>query len=67
MKSTWPEVRGNAAIIIGNLYHFNTSGSTNKNQNAEHLAQKISVLLKDDNIKVRVKSAEAIGYIYGDI
>lgn len=67
LKSTWAEVRGNAAIVIGNLHHFNTNGSTNKNQSAEHLSHKISVLLKDENTKVRIKSSEAIGHIYGDI
>uniref|UniRef100_A0A336MNJ8 CSON014643 protein n=1 Tax=Culicoides sonorensis TaxID=179676 RepID=A0A336MNJ8_CULSO len=67
LKSIWPEIRGNVPIIIGILHHYNSSGSTNKNQNADHLAQKISVLLKDDNTKVRVKASEAIGYIYGDI
>lgn len=53
--------------MIGVLHHFNATGSANKNQNAEHLSHKISILLKDENNKVRIKAANALGYLYGDI
>ncbi|XP_055840897.1 maestro heat-like repeat-containing protein family member 1 isoform X1 [Episyrphus balteatus] len=63
LRSQWPEVRGNAAIIIGILHNY----LTEKNQQTESVGNKIAVLLKDENHTVRYKAATALGYFYGEI
>lgn len=63
LRSQWPEVRGNAAIIIGILHNY----LTEKNQQSESIGNKIGVLLKDENQTVRFKAATALGYFYGEI
>ncbi|XP_037026601.1 maestro heat-like repeat-containing protein family member 1 [Bradysia coprophila] len=64
LKSSWSEIRGNAAVIIGLLQNLN---KTNQQQSAEIVGQKIAVLLKDDHIAVRVKAATALGYMFGNL
>ncbi|KAJ6639089.1 Maestro heat-like repeat-containing protein family member 1 [Pseudolycoriella hygida] len=64
LKSTWSEIRGNAAVIIGLLQNAN---KTNQQQTTESVGQKIAILLKDDHIAVRVKAATALGYMFGNL
>jgi len=62
LKSSWPEIRGNAAVIIGLLHNLNATHS----HASENLSQKISVLLHDEQNSVRVKAANALGFMYGE-
>lgn len=64
LRSHWNEVRGNAAMLIGILHHFNKN---KQHLNLEQISHKISYLLKDENVKVRIKASEALGFLYGDI
>lgn len=66
LKSQWPEIRGNAACIIGILYNLN-SGSSHQQHAADYLHHKISALLQDSDIAVRVKAANALGFMFGEI
>uniref|UniRef100_A0A1L8DCH9 Putative heat repeat-containing protein 7a n=1 Tax=Nyssomyia neivai TaxID=330878 RepID=A0A1L8DCH9_9DIPT len=61
-KSQWPEVRGNAAILVGLLHHYNTTNQPN----LEHITQKICALLKDESTAVRIKAATALGYLFSN-
>lgn len=66
LKSQWPEIRGNAACIIGMLY--NLSANSNQQQHtAEYLNHKIAALLNDDVAAVRIKAANGLGFMYGDV
>lgn len=64
LKSQWPELRGNSAILIGLLYNYHTLTHQHPH---EHLSQKIAQLLHDDQIAVRVKAANALGFMFGEI
>uniref|UniRef100_A0AAG5DWB8 Maestro heat-like repeat-containing protein family member 1 n=2 Tax=Anopheles atroparvus TaxID=41427 RepID=A0AAG5DWB8_ANOAO len=64
LRSQWPEIRGNAAILIGLLHCQNANV---KCQHMEQIGHKISLLLKDDCMSVKVSASEALGYIYGDL
>lgn len=66
LKSAWPEIRGNAACIIGLLHNLH-AGSSHQQHSAEYLSHKIGVLLHDDVIAVRVKAANALGLMFGEI
>lgn len=66
LKSQWSEIRGNAACIIGLLYNLH-SGSSQQQHTAEYLSHKIAVLLHDDVIAVRIKAANALGLMFGEI
>lgn len=65
LKSQWPEIRGNAACIIGLLHNLH-SPSNQQQHSAEYLSHKIAVLLHDDQIAVRIKAANALGSMFGD-
>lgn len=66
LKSQWPEIRGNAACIIGMLYNL-SSGTGHQQHTAEYLNHKISALLSDDLPAVRIKAVHALGYMYSDV
>lgn len=61
MRSQWAEIRGNAAVLIGLLHMQSRTGSQ-----VDAVGHKISQLLKDEGSGVRVKAAEALGFIYGE-
>lgn len=63
-KSSWPEIRGNAAVIVGLLYNMNKAVSQHMTEN---VGAKLAVLLRDEQISVRVKAAHALGYMFGDL
>lgn len=63
LKSTWPEIRGNAAVIIGLLHNLY---STEHQHTTENVSLKLSALLRDDQPSVRVKAANALGLMFGD-
>uniref|UniRef100_A0A182PSV0 HEAT repeat protein n=1 Tax=Anopheles epiroticus TaxID=199890 RepID=A0A182PSV0_9DIPT len=64
LRSQWPEIRGNAAILIGLLHCQNANV---KSQHMEQIGHKISLLLKDECTTVKVSASEALGYIYGEM
>uniref|UniRef100_A0A182KBM8 HEAT repeat protein n=1 Tax=Anopheles christyi TaxID=43041 RepID=A0A182KBM8_9DIPT len=64
LRSQWPEIRGNAAILIGLLHCQNVNV---KCQHMEQIGHKISLLLKDECTTVKVSASEALGYIYGEM
>lgn len=83
LKSSWPELRGNAAVIIGKFTGFilgaynilNTFPDTGllhnlnrtNQQSTESVGQKLSVLLKDEQNSVRIKAANALGLMFSDL
>lgn len=66
LKSQWSEIRGNAACIIGLLFNLH-SESSQQQHTAEYLSHKIAVLLHDDQIPVRIKAANALGFMFGEM
>lgn len=66
LKSQWPEIRGNAACIVGLLHNRHTE-SNHHQHSAEYLSHKVSVLLHDDQVSVRVKAANALGFMFGEV
>lgn len=65
MKSYWPEVRGNACLAIGLLHHYGTiEDEEQRNKLEKESTEKIASCLKDDVTKVRMKSAEALGFVF---
>ena len=75
LKSQWPELRGNAIIVVAVLgNHLNTHPDSEKSHEARnrtltltHLADKVIHMLKDESEAVRVKAAMALGYLFADI
>lgn len=61
LRSQWPEIRGNAAILIGLLHTQHKS-----TYQVDAVGHKISLLLKDEDAGVKTKAAEGLGYIYGE-
>lgn len=66
LKSQWPEIRGNAACIVGILYNLHSS-SSQQQHTPDYLRHKISVLLQDEIVAVRIKAANALGFMFGEI
>lgn len=66
LKSNWTEIRGNAAIVIALLHNMRIS-KNGIEIDRNNISLKISHLLRDDQQIVRVKAAEALGYLFGDI
>lgn len=62
LKSYWEEIRGNAAIVIGILSHFDM-----ENHQQLDISNKIEILLKDEKISVKIKASKSIGYLFGDL
>lgn len=63
LKSNWPVIRGNAAVIIGILHNLNRSPGLP----TESISNKVKALLRDDHVAVRVKAANALGYMFGEM
>lgn len=61
MRSQWAEIRGNAAVLIGLLRMQSRTSSP-----VDTVGHKIAQLLRDEDCGVRVKAAEALGFIYGE-
>lgn len=66
LKSQWPEIRGNACCIVGLLHNIH-SKTGHQQHSAEYLSHKIATLLHDDQNIVRVKAANALGFMFGDV
>lgn len=75
LKSRWSELRANVTIMIAVLgNHLNTHPELEKSHEAKHrtltlnhLADKVTAMLKDDNLAVRVKAALSMGYLFANI
>lgn len=63
LKSGWPQLRGNAAVVCGLLHHLYLGGG----HATEAVSQRVQALLRDDQVAVRVKAAQGLGYMFGDV
>lgn len=63
MKSNWPSVRGNAALLAGLLY-LNLSESKRKEISLEPVSTKLLLLTNDTNPEVRAKAIQAIALLF---
>ena len=69
LRSHWNEIRANACIIIGLLHHH--GGKFIEDEKYRHelettCSEKIAACLKDEQISVRVKAAEAMGSLFSE-
>ncbi|XP_059158762.1 maestro heat-like repeat-containing protein family member 1 isoform X2 [Physella acuta] len=62
-KSTWPEIKSNAAMFIGFLLG-NLPKDMQSNITKEHICSALILLLKDSSPLVRSKAAEAMSLLY---
>lgn len=75
LKSHWPELRANAIVIIAVLGNYlNIHPEVEKSHEAKHrtltlnhLCDKVTTVLKDENQSVRVKAATAMGHLFRNI
>lgn len=75
LKSQWPELRGNAIVMVAVLGNYlNSHPDTEKSHEAKnrtltlsHLADKVTNMLKDENGSVRVKAALSMGHLFANI
>lgn len=63
LKSEWPEIRANAAMIIGLLHNLYRNAPQHLTEN---VSQKISVLFRDNDASVRVKAVSALGFMFSE-
>jgi hypothetical protein len=69
LRSHWNEIRANACIVIGLLHHHGGKSIENQQTRIEletTCSEKISLCLKDENIQVKVKAAEALGHLFSE-
>ncbi|OWF48217.1 Maestro heat-like repeat-containing protein family member 1 [Mizuhopecten yessoensis] len=62
-KSSWPEIKSNAALFIGFLL-VNLPNGKHGLISKEHICSALIMLLKDSTPEVRAKAAEAISLLY---
>lgn len=75
LKSQWPELRGNAIVMVAVLGNYlNTHPDVDKSHEAKnrtltlnHLADKVTHMLKDESEEVRVKAALSMGHLFADV
>lgn len=75
LKSQWPELRGNGIVIVAVLGNYlnrhpdldKTHEAKNRTLTLNHLADKVTSLLKDESQAVRVKAALSMGHLFADI
>lgn len=75
LKSQWPELRGNAIVMVSVLGNYlNTHPELEKSHEAKnrtltlsHLADKVTLMLKDESAGVRVKAALSMGHLFAGI
>lgn len=75
LKSAWPELRGNAIVIVAALGNYlnthpdidKTHEARNRTLTLNHLADKVTAMLRDDNQSVRVKAALAMGNLFANV
>lgn len=69
LRSHWNEIRSHSCIIIGLLHHHGgkfIDDEKYRNDLETTSSEKISACLKDEQITVRIKAAESLGYLYSE-
>lgn len=69
LRSHWNEIRANSCIAIGLLHHYGGKSIENEQSKIELetiCCEKISSCLKDENVQVKVKAAEALGHLFSE-
>lgn len=69
LRSHWNEIRSHACTIIGLLHHHGGKLIEDERYRIEletTSSEKISALLKDEQVSVRMKSAEALGFLFSE-
>lgn len=69
LRSHWNEIRSHACTIIGLLHHHGGKAIDDdkyRNELETTSCEKISECLKDDQISVRFKAAEALGLLFSE-
>ncbi|CAG9823673.1 unnamed protein product [Phaedon cochleariae] len=64
-KSQWPEIKGNAALIAGLLFSLLILENKSK-VSIDTVCDRLIRLLTDENEDVRIKTVEAISYLFLD-
>ncbi|CAH1975454.1 unnamed protein product [Acanthoscelides obtectus] len=63
LKSHWPEIKGNAALIAGLLYSHLTDENRHR-VSLDTVCDRLMRLLNDENEEIRMKSIEAISFLF---
>lgn len=69
LKSQWNEIRGNACIAIGLLHHYGGKSIELEDSRIELekvCSEKIAACLRDENVMVKKKAAEALGLLFSE-
>lgn len=69
LRSHWNEIRSHACTVIGLLHHHGGKMIEDEKYRVEletASSEKISSCLKDEQVTVRVKAAEALGYLFSE-
>lgn len=69
LRSHWNEIRSNACTFIGLLHHFGgkfIEDEKYRNELEITCSEKISACLKDEQVSVRIKAAEALGFLFSE-
>lgn len=75
LKSQWPELRGNAIVMVAVLGNYlnthpdkeKSHEAKNRTLNLNHLADKVQNTLRDECGSVRVKAALSMGHLFANI
>jgi maestro heat-like repeat-containing protein family member 1 len=69
LRSHWNEIRSHACMIIGLLHHYGGKLIEDEKYRVELetlSSEKISACLKDEQISVRIKAADSLGYLFSE-
>ena len=69
LRSHWNEIRSHACTIIGLLHHHGgklIEDEKYRNELETASCEKISACLKDEQISVRMKAAESLGFLFSE-
>jgi maestro heat-like repeat-containing protein family member 1 len=69
LRSHWNEIRAHACSIIGLLHHYGGKAFDDEKYRLDletTSSEKISACLKDEQNSVRIKAAEALGYLFSE-
>lgn len=69
LRSHWNEIRTNTCTIIGLLHHHGGKLIEDEkylNELETTSSEKIAACLKDEHVSVRMRAAEALGYLFSE-
>lgn len=69
LRSHWNEIRSHACTIIGLLHYYGGRSIEDEKYRLDletTSSEKIAACLKDEDISVRSKAAESIGFIFSE-